>query len=148
MVIVNVLSALLPPIAPLTVIAPVVFKLKLDELAVVVLSTVLKLIAAAAPVPIVKVLPLASVVAPKLICPVDVPPMFVVSTTLTLPRLITPVPAAVIVPCTLICEGVVAVTPPINAVVLLAALLIVTVPLLPKVELPAILLFVPLSTIL
>ncbi len=112
------------------------------------LSTVLKLIAFAIPVPIVKVLALVRVVAPKVICPVDVPPMVVLSTTLTLPRLIMPVPAAEMVPSTLTCEGAVAVTPPINAVVLVAALLIETVPALLKVELPAILLLMPLSTTL
>ncbi len=95
------------------------------------------------PVPIVKVLPLVSAVAPKLICPVDVPPMFVVSTTLTLPRLIMPVPAAEIVPSTLTCEGAVAVTPPVNAVVLPVALLRVSEPVLANVVLPAMTLLAP-----
>ncbi len=145
---VKVFSALVAPSAPLTVIAPVVFNVKLDELAVVVLLTELKLIGVAAPVPTIKVLLSLSVVAPKVICPVDVPPMVVLSRTFTVPKLIIPIPAAEIVPSTLTCEGAVAVTPPINAVVLDAALLIVTEPKLLKVELPAILLFVPLSTTL
>ncbi len=135
----------MPPIAPLAVIAPKVFNVKLDEFAVVALSIELKLIIFAMPVPTVNVLPLASVVAPKLICPVDVPPMFVVSTTLTLPRLIMPVPAAEIVPSTLTCEGAVAVTPPVNALVLPVALLRVSAPVLANVVLPAMTLLAPRS---
>ena len=54
----------------------------------------------AAPTPTVNVVPVAKVVFPKVICPVDVPPTVDVPVTLTpvVPKLITPVPAAVIVP--------------------------------------------------
>ena len=83
--------------------------------------TVPNVIALPIPVPTVNVVPDAKVAAPKVICPVDVPPTVELPLTLmpvlASPRVITPVLAAVTVPFKLMLLGSVAVTPPVNAVV-------------------------------
>ena len=139
---VNTFKGWLPPMAPLTDTAPVVFNVKSVVVPpLVVALTVLKLIALAMPVPIVKVVLLAIVVAPKVIAPVEVPPTFAVSVVVTgAPRLMTPVPAAVTVPAKLIAEGAVAITPPVKALVIEDELPKVNVPVFKKVVVPAIVL--------
>ena len=72
--------------------------------------------------------------------------MVAVSVTLTgAPKLITAVPAAETVPNKLMLEGAVAVTPPVNAVVLVFSALIVKVPVLLNVAAPVMLLLAPLN---
>jgi hypothetical protein len=134
------------PTVPLTLILPVVFNVRLDKLVVAPPVTELKLIGAAVPVPIVNVLLLTIFVAPKVICPVEVPPTVVLAVTLIGElRLITPVPAADIVPAIFTCEAAVAVIPPVNAFVLVFTAPIVIVPVLPSVVTPEILLLLPVS---
>ena len=70
-----------------------------------------------------------------------------VSAVLLSPKVMTPVPAALTVPLTVMALGAVAVTPPVNAVVS-PPLPKVTVPVLAKVVAPAMLLLEPLSTTL
>jgi len=72
---------------------------------------------------------------------VEVPP--IVTAVLLSPKVITPVPAALTVPFTVMALGAVAVTPPVNAVVS-PPLPKVTVPVLAKVVAPAMLLLEPL----
>ena len=62
------------PTAPLTVTAPVVFILRLDVPKSKVPETEDKEIGVAYPAPTVNVTSFAKVAAPKVICPVDVPP--------------------------------------------------------------------------
>ena len=119
------------PTAPPTVTAPVVLIVRLDAVLPAVPLTEDKLIALARFVPTVKVTPSAKVAAPKVMAPVEVPPMMVFALTLTgAPRLIAAVPAAVIVPATLTALGAVATTPPVKAKV---------PPLAPKVTEPVLL---------
>jgi hypothetical protein len=101
----------------------------------------------AAPTPTVNVVPVAKVVFPKVICPVEVPPTVEVPVIETVPKLITPVPAAETVPLIVLELGAVAVTPPVNAIVSLPSPK-VTVPVLEKVVAPAIVLLDPLNTTL
>ena len=107
------------PTAPLTVTAPVVLIVKLEAVPLAVPVTEDKLNVFALPVPTVKVTPSAKVAAPNVIFPVDVPPTVEFPETVTpvVPKLITPVPAAVIVQLIVLELGAVAVTPPVNAVV-------------------------------
>ena len=127
------------PIAPLTVAAPVVFKVRLEELSVVVLLIEARLIGVAAPAPTVSVEASAIVASVKVICPVDVPPIVVLPVTLMgAPRLMTPVPAADTVPSTLIADGAVAMTPPVKARVTPEVLFRVSAPVFAKVVIPAI----------
>jgi len=149
LVILKVLRAWLEPILPLTLMVAVLFKVRSAVLALVASSTELRLIGEATPVPIVKVLASAMVVAPKVIAPVEVPPMLVSAVTATgLFKSITPVPAAVIVPATEILDCVVAVTPPVKAVLEPARLLIVKLPVLLKLLAPVMLLLDPVRAIL
>ena len=137
------------PTAPLTVTVPVVFNVKLEDEPFNVPVTEDKLNVFALPVPTVRVTPSAKVAAPKVIAPVDVPPTVESPETVTalVPKLITPVPAAVIVPLIIFELGAVAVTPPVNAVVS-PPFPRVTVPVLEKVVAPAIVLLDPLNTTL
>ena len=91
--------------------------------------TVPKVIGVAAPAPTVNVVPVAKVAFPKVICPVDVPPIVDVPVIETVPKFITPVPAALTVPLIVLELGDVAVTPPVNAFVPTK----VSVPVLEKV---------------
>ena len=91
--------------------------------------TVPKEIGVAYPAPTVNVTPSDKVAFPKVICPVDTPPIVEVPVIETVPKLITPVPAALIVPLIVLELGDVAVTPPVNAVVPTK----VSVPVLEKV---------------
>ena len=59
----------------------------------------------------------AKVAFPKVICPVDVPPIVDVPVIETVPKLMTPEFAALTVPLIVLELGDVAVTPPVNAVV-------------------------------
>ncbi len=127
-----------------TVTAPVVLIVRFEALPLAVPAIDDKLIVFAIPVPIVRVTPSASVVAPKVMVPVEAPPIDVLELTVTgAPRLITPLPAALTVPPKLIRLGAVAVIPPVNAVVS-PPLPKVTVPVLAKVVAPAMLLLEPL----
>ena len=69
------------------------------------------------PVPTVSDFVFAMVAFPSVISPVEVPPTTALSVTFTgvEPRLITPVPAAVIVPAMFFKDGAVATTPPVKA---------------------------------
>lgn len=130
---VTVLSGCVLPTPPLTVTAPNVLMVKLAELALTPLIE-LKLIGVLAPPPTVKVSPLLIVVAPKVICPVEAPPTVALSVTaIVLLILITPVPPAETVPARLICDGAVAVTPPLNKIKSLESLPSVNAPVLIKV---------------
>ena len=136
------------PIVLETVTAPVVlmvrFALPLDGPV-----TVVKLIGVASPAPKVRLLFRA--IAPVVISPVEVPPMVeappIVTAVLLSPKVITPVPAAVTVPFTVIALGAVATTPPVKFIVS-EPLPKVTVPVLPKVVIPAIVLLLPLMATL
>ena len=136
------------PTAPLTVTAPVVLIVRLETVPLSVPVTVDKVIDVAAPAPTVNVAPSARVAAPKVICPVDVPPTVELPPTLTpvseSPKVITPDPAAVTVPFKLILLGAVATTPPVNAVAS-PPFPRVTVPVLENVVIPAIELLAPLN---
>ena len=105
------------PTAPLTVTAPVVLIVRLETVPLSVPVTVDKEIGVAAPAPTVNVTPSDKVAAPIVICPVDAPPIVEVPVIETVPKLITPVPAALTVPLIVLELGDVAVTPPVNAVV-------------------------------
>ena len=119
------------PMAPLTVTAPVVLMVRFELVPLAVPVTDDRLMALAMPVPTVSVTPSAKVAAPKVMLPVEVPPMVAFALTVTgAPKLRTPVPAAVIVPATVIPLGAVAVRPPVNAKV---------PPLVPKVTVPVLL---------
>ena len=121
------------PTAPLTVTAPVVLMVRFDVVPPAVPETEDRLIALAIPVPTVKVAPSTKVAAPKVMLPVEVPPMVVLAVTLTgAPKFRAAVVAAVIVPATLMALGAVAVIPPVNAKVPVLAPK-VTVPVLLKV---------------
>ena len=136
------------PTAPATVTAPVVLRVRslTAPAAVPVINP--RLMVFAIPVPIVRVTPLAKVAFPKVIAPVDVPPTVEIPDTVTgvLPKLITPVPAAVIFPLMSLLEGAVAVTPPVNARVS-PPLPKVKAPVLLKAVIPAIVLFAPVIEI-
>ena len=141
---VTVMVPILVPTAPLTVIAPVVSNVRLA----VPLDgpvTVVRLIGVAAPAPKVRLLFRA--IAPVVIWPVEAPPMVevppMVKPVLLSPSVITPVPAAVTVPFTLTALGAVATTPPVKLIVS-EPLPKVTVPVLAKVVVPAIVLELPL----
>jgi hypothetical protein len=112
---------------------PVVLIVKLEDKPLAVPVTVDKVIGVPFPAPTVNVTLSAKVAAPKVICPVDVPPTVELPVTLTpvleSPRVITPVPAAVTVPFKLMLLGAIAVTPPVKAVVPAK----VSVPVLEKV---------------
>ncbi len=134
----------LVPIAPLTVTVPAVsiarFALPLEGPV-----TVVRLIGVAALAPKFKLL--FRLIAPVVMVPVEVPPMVdvppIVSAVLLSPKVITPVPAALTLPLTVMALGAVATTPPVNAIVSLP-LPRVTVPVLAKVVVPAIELELPL----
>ena len=81
-----------------------------------------------------------TVALPNVIWPVDVPPTvaFPVTVTAVVPRLITPVPAALIVPAMLLLDGAVAITPPVNARLSAASFPNVTVPVFANVTAPVI----------
>ena len=119
------------PTAPLTVAAPVVFIVRLDTPLRAVPETEPKEIGVIAPAPTVNVTSFDKVALPKVICPVDVPPTveFPETVTAVVPKLITPVPAAVIVPLIVFELGDIAVTPPVNVFVPIKA----SVPVLEKV---------------
>ena len=123
------------PTAPLTVTAPVVLTARLEAAPPATPLTAAKLIGVAAPAPTVSVLPSAIVVLNSVIWPVEAPPTVASAVTLTavVPRLMTPVPAALIVPAMLFEDGAVAVTPAVKARVSAASLPSVTVPVLLKV---------------
>ncbi len=80
------------------------------------------------------------VVLPSVIAPVEVPPTVALAVTVTpvVPRLMTAVSAAEIVPAMRLLDGAVAVTPPVNAVLSVASLPSVNVPVLLNVDAPAI----------
>ena len=117
------------PTAPLTVAAPVVFIVRLDTPPRFVPETEPKEIGVPAPAPTVNVTSFDKVAFPKVICPVDVPPIVDVPVIETVPKFITPVPAALTVPLIVLELGDVAVTPPVNAFVPTK----VSVPVLEKV---------------
>ena len=101
------------PIVPTETI-PVVLIIKL---AVPLAGPVIEVIvsALAIPVPMVSIVPVAKVIAPTVIAPVELPPMRVVAVVVSAaaPKLITPVPLAAIVPAKLILLGAVATNPPV-----------------------------------
>ena len=107
------------PIAPFKITAPVDVTVRLLTAPDAVPVTEPRVIAFAIPVPTKRVNPLAKVAFPKVMAPVDVPPTVVGPPTVTevVPRLITPVPAAVIVPLMALLEGAVAATPPVKLIV-------------------------------
>ena len=129
--------------------APAVLSVRLEDKPPAVPITVDKVIGVTAPAPTVNVTLSAKVAAPKVIAPVDVPPTVESPDIVTalVPKLITPVPAAVIVPLIIFELGAVAVTPPVNAIVS-PPFPKVTVPVLEKVVAPAIVLLDPLNTTL
>ena len=137
------------PTAPPMVTAPMVFIVKLEDVLPVVPVTDERLKVLAIPVPIVNVTPSASVAAPKVICPVEVPPTVELPDTVTpvVPKLMTPEPAAVIVPLIVLLLGAVAVTPAVKLIVSLP-LPKVTDPVFEKVVAPAIVFDAPLNTTL
>ena len=106
--------------------------------------TIPKEIGVAYPAPTVNVTPSDKVAFPKVICPVDAPPIVDVPVIETVPKLITPVPAALTVPLIVLVLGAVAVTPPVNSIVSLPYPKI-TIPVLEKVVAPAIVLLDPLN---
>jgi len=105
------------PTAPLTVTAPVVLIVKLETEFNAVPVTEDKEIGVSAPAPTVNVLLSDKVAAPIVICPVDAPPIVESPVIETVPKVITPVPAALTVPLIVLELGAVAITPPVNAVV-------------------------------
>ena len=107
----------------------VVLSVRLEDKPPAVPVTVDKVIGVTAPAPTVNVTLSAKVAAPKVIAPVDVPPIVEVPVIETVPKFITPVPAALTVPLIVLELGDVAVTPPVNAVVPIKA----SVPVLEKV---------------
>lgn len=126
-----------PPIAPLAVIAPVVLKIRVLELAVVIPFTVpLNEIGVAAPAPIVNVVLSGIATTPNVICPVDEPPIVVLAVTFnkfTGLMVIALEPLAAIIPAKYTFDGAVAVTPPAKVVFVLLELPIVAIPVLLKV---------------
>lgn len=100
------------PMVPDTVSAPIVLIVRFEGVPPVVPAIDERLIALAIPVPRVSVTPSASVVAPKVMVPVELPPRVVSAETLTglVPKLITPLEAA-IVPAKVLVLGAVAVNP-------------------------------------
>ena len=135
------------PTAPLTVTAPVVFIVRLDFPKSKVPETEDKVIGVAAPAPTVNVTPSDKVAAAIVICPVDAPPIVDVPVIETVPKVITPVPAALTVPLIVLELGAVAITPPVNAEEP-PTLTKVTVPVLLNVVAPAIELLAPLNATL
>ncbi len=106
----------LEPTAPVTPIVPVLFKVRFAVWTVPDSATEAIVIGVAAPAPTVKVSVSVIVVAPKVIWPVEVPPITddtVDPVTLTAPKLMTPVPEAVTVPCTVVVLAVL-VKPPVK----------------------------------
>ena len=134
------------PTAPLTVTAPVVLMVRLEDTPPAVPVTAARLIGVAAPVPTVSVVLSAIVAVPMVIWPVEVPPTVELPPTATpvpaSPRVMTPVPAAVTLPLRLMLEGAVATTPPVKFRVS-PLLPRVTVPVLAKVVAPAMVLLAP-----
>ncbi len=114
-----------------TVTAPVVLIVRFDTVLPAVPAIDDRLIAFAIPVPKVNVTPSASVVAPKVMVPVELPPTVVFADTLTgvVPKFSTPLEAA-IVPAKVFTLGAVAVKPPVKLKVPLLA---------PKVKVPVLL---------
>ncbi len=114
-----------------TVTAPVVLIVRFDTVLPAVPAIDDRLIAFAIPVPKVNVTPSASVVAPKVMVPVELPPTVVFADTLTgvVPKFSTPLEAA-IVPAKVFTLGAVAVKPPLNVNV---------PPLAPSVKVPVLL---------
>ena len=137
------------PTAPLIVTAPMVLIVRFELVPLAVPVTDERLKVFAIPVPTVSVTPSAKVAAPKVICPVEVPPTVELPDTVTpdVPKLMTPVPAAVIVPLIVLLLGAVAVTPPVKLIVSLP-LPNVTLPVLEKVVAPAMVFEVPPNTTL
>ena len=109
------------PMAPETVTAPVVFKVRFDEVPAAVPVIAAREIGVAAPAPTVSVTPSESVASDSVICQVDVPPMVLVPVTVRgLPPLKSspPVPSAVTVaPLSTRVVGAIASRPPVNSVV-------------------------------
>ena len=79
--------------------------------------TVPREIGVAPAAPTVNVTPSDKVALPKVICPVDAPPIVEFPVIETVPKVITPVPAALTIPLIVLELGAVAITPPVNAVV-------------------------------
>ena len=136
------------PTTPDTVTAPVVSRVRSLTAPAAVPVIDPRLMVFAIPVPIVRVTPSAKVAFPKVIAPVDVPPTVEFPDTVTgvLPKLITPVPAAVMLPLMVLPEGAVAMTPPVKARVS-PPLPKVKAPVLLKVVIPAIVLAAPVIEI-
>ena len=122
------------PTAPVTLTAAVVFSVRFDAVPPAVPLTLPSVSGVAAPVPTVRVLLSARVALPSVIWPVEAPPTVASSVTLTavVPRLMTAVPAALMVPAMFFDDGAVAVTPPVNARLSAAASPSVSVPVLRK----------------
>ena len=114
---VTVPSGCVVPTAPDTVTIPAVLKVTFALLGSVLPSMEPVVIGVATPVPTVSVFAFSIVAFPSVINPVEVPPTVAVSVTFTgvVPRLITPTPAAVIVPAMFFADGATATTPPVNA---------------------------------
>jgi len=106
-----------------------VFIVRLDTPLEAVPETEPKEIGVIAAAPTVNVTSSDKIALPKVICPVDVPPTVEVPVIETVPKFITPVPAALTVPLIVLELGDVAVTPPVNAFVPTK----VSVPVLEKV---------------
>ncbi len=106
------------PITP-TLAAPVVLIARFDTVPPATPDIDPKVMAFAIPVPTVSVNPLLMVALPSVISPVDAPPTvaFAVTVTGVVPRLITPVPKAEIVPAIDLLLGAVATKPPVNVLV-------------------------------
>ena len=145
MVRVPILVPTAPPMATSPVVLIVRFALPLTGPV-----TVVSVIGVAAPAPTVRLL--FRLIAPVVIWPVDAPPMIDVPPMLTAvplsPKVITPVPAAVTIPFTVIALGAVATTPPVKLMVSALSLPKAKVPVLAKVVVPAIVLDAPLIAML
>ena len=139
------------PTAPPMVAVPVVLIVILEAVLPAVPVTDERLKVLAIPVPTVSVTPSAKVAAPKVICPIEVPPTVELPPTLIpvllSPNVMTPTPAAVTMPFKLIALGAVAITPPVKLIVS-PSLPKVTVPVFEKVVAPAIVFDAPLNTTL
>ena len=140
------------PTAPANITAPVVLTVKLSAVPPAVPVTAAILITLAMPVPTVSVTPFSRMALPRVTVPVDAPPtkpladlMFIAVS--ESPRVIIPMPAAVIVPMRLIAEGLVAMTPPVKLKTSEPAFPKVSEPLLPKVVSPAMLLSSSISAL-
>jgi len=108
------------PINPFIVTMPVVRTVsELDPPPVVPLTAFRVIGMAVEAVPTVSVTPSARVVFPRVIAPVLVPPIVELPVTFigVVARLMTPVPAAVMVPLIVLLEGALAMTPPVKPMV-------------------------------